>query len=384
MSLLKKRRMTEKRLAANRRNARLSKGPVTAAGRERIRNAHLRHGFYSKAEAMALRALGEDPADFQALLAGFRDKRTAAAALEEQLANRLARAFWRIDRADRMQEGCALRQAQEEDHTREGRLHVEMMRLKMIARSWQLLAQSVQRAHYVTTPADLEMMKNLHKEGVAKEMSEVALALFYQLREPGAPAPGEPGFEDEEREAQTRAVLQKIRAIFGVSPEREPETEEAAGAGPGGRQAAGETDVASGSSLTPGDREEGPEEAGAAETTEAAYPDITAEQWEAREPVRQLLENILTRQVEIFEAQHHNLLRQCLAGPSCYERAAALAPTLPNTKLMQRMEDANFRQILRISHVLLRMRREERLRGAAENGPDSRRLPRVRWSQRSR
>ena len=38
---------------------------------------------------------------------------------------------------------------------------------------------------------------------------------------------------------------------------------------------------------------------------------------------------------------------------------------------MQRMEDANFRQILRISHVLLRMRREERLRGALESGLES-------------
>jgi hypothetical protein len=33
------------------------------------------------------------------------------------------------------------------------------------------------------------------------------------------------------------------------------------------------------------------------------YPRITAQEWEAREPVRQLLENILTRQVELFGAQ---------------------------------------------------------------------------------
>ena len=270
MSLVKKRRMTEKSLAANRRNGRLSKGPTTAAGLERSRNARLRHGFYAKAGAGALRALGEDPADFKALVEGFRDERTATATLKEQLANRLARAFLRVDRADRMQEGCALRQAQEEDHTREGRLHVEMMRLKMIERSWQLLAQAVQRRHYVTPPADLAMMKHLHQEGVAKEMSEVALALFYQLREPGAPGPDEPGFEDEEREAQTGAVLQKIRAIFGLSPDREARPDEAAGAGPGvpipeGRQDAGatETDVASDSSPAPDDLEEDRQDAGA-------------------------------------------------------------------------------------------------------------------------
>ena len=99
MSLLKKKTMTEKRLAANRRNARLSKGPTTAAGRERIRNANLRHGFYSPAEAGGLRALGEDPAAFQALVERFCDKRTAAATLEEQLGIRLARAFFGLPAA---------------------------------------------------------------------------------------------------------------------------------------------------------------------------------------------------------------------------------------------------------------------------------------------
>ena len=43
---------------------------LTDEGRERIRAAHLRHGFYAQAEEVALRALGEDPAQFQELLEG--------------------------------------------------------------------------------------------------------------------------------------------------------------------------------------------------------------------------------------------------------------------------------------------------------------------------
>jgi hypothetical protein len=39
MSLTKKRRMTEKNLAAHRRNAKLSHGPATPEGRERIHAA---------------------------------------------------------------------------------------------------------------------------------------------------------------------------------------------------------------------------------------------------------------------------------------------------------------------------------------------------------
>lgn len=61
MSLTKKRRMTEKNLAAHRRNAKLSPGPLTPEGKARCRDAHVQHGFYSQSEEAALRALGEDP-----------------------------------------------------------------------------------------------------------------------------------------------------------------------------------------------------------------------------------------------------------------------------------------------------------------------------------
>ena len=62
------------------------------------------------------------------------------------------------------------------------------------------------------------MMQRLHQEGAAKEMSEVALAPFYQLREPGMPCPGDLNFEDAEEEAKRRHVMDKIRAIFALPP----------------------------------------------------------------------------------------------------------------------------------------------------------------------
>jgi hypothetical protein len=71
MPLLEKREMTEKQLAAIRRNQKLSQGATTEKGRKRIRAALLRHGFYSKAEEVAMRALGEDPAQFQVEIAPF-------------------------------------------------------------------------------------------------------------------------------------------------------------------------------------------------------------------------------------------------------------------------------------------------------------------------
>ena len=79
----------------------------------------------------------------------------------------------------------------------------------------------------------------------------------------------------------------------------------------------------------------------------------------------------MTRQVEIFEAQHRELMRQCVNGPTPYERAAQIAPTHPDAPFMQRMEDSNLRQITRLSHLLVRLRREERLGGARQDARES-------------
>ncbi len=92
---------------------------MTAEGLEHIRAAHLRHGLYARAEEVALRALGEEPAQFQELLKGLWETYNPTDAAQEGLVIRLARAEWRLNRADRMQEGYALRQAKDVNIGRE-------------------------------------------------------------------------------------------------------------------------------------------------------------------------------------------------------------------------------------------------------------------------
>src|ERR1035441_6793506 len=226
-----------------------------------------------------------------------------------------------------MQEGYAVRQAKDVSLTREDRLHVQMMRLKMTADSLRLLVQSVARENYVTTSADLEMMKNLHQEGESKDMGEIALALFYQLQPPGEQAEGGRGSDPE---ANVRRVMAKSRDIFGLSTS----------------EADLERIIVPDSSPP----QEGQQDAAAAEAAE----------WEARERARQLLENILKRQVELCEAQRKATLKESLAGPSPYERAAEIAPTHPNARLMRRMQDSNFREVRRVTNLLLKIKRHQR------------------------
>ena len=62
----------------------------------------------------------------------------------------------------------------------------------------------------------------------------------------------------------------------------------------------------------------------------------------------------------IFETQRNALLKESLAGPSPYERAAEIALAHPDVALMQRMEESSFRQIWRITNLLLKLKCQAR------------------------
>jgi hypothetical protein len=111
MSLRRKPTITPQGIAASRANGKRSHGPTTAARRERIRAALLRLGSDVQAEEMAMRALGEDPVQFQDLLDALWQEWDPVGGLQEELVISLARAIWLKNRAVRMQEGYALRLA---------------------------------------------------------------------------------------------------------------------------------------------------------------------------------------------------------------------------------------------------------------------------------
>ena len=113
---------------------------------------------------------------------------------------------------------------------------------------------------------------------------------------------------------------------------------------------------------------EGPPEGEEGEDSEKddRYPKITAEDWKARERARKLLRNILTRQVEACESQRKALLKESLAGPSPYELAAEIAPAHADALLMRRMQDANMREVRRLTNLLLKIQRRERKMEALE------------------
>ena len=91
-----KRSSSEKSLTARRSNARKSRGPTTDLGRQRRRDASLRHGLYSQDDDKVLRALGEDPRDLARITTAVREKFPFATGFDQELGMCLVKAMWRF------------------------------------------------------------------------------------------------------------------------------------------------------------------------------------------------------------------------------------------------------------------------------------------------
>ena len=103
-----------RQIAANRRNARKSSGPITEEGKQRSRCNAVRHGLTAETVIGAL----EDAEDYKAFEAAIIADYDAQSAVERELVLRLASLLWRLRRATTMETGLFEIQA---DYVREFR-----------------------------------------------------------------------------------------------------------------------------------------------------------------------------------------------------------------------------------------------------------------------
>jgi hypothetical protein len=90
-----------RQIEANRRNARLSTGPVTEEGKKRSRQNALRHGLTAETVIDAL----EDAEDYAAFEMAVTADYDAQSAVERELVLRLASLLWRLRRATTIESG---------------------------------------------------------------------------------------------------------------------------------------------------------------------------------------------------------------------------------------------------------------------------------------
>src|ERR1700758_3512749 len=98
-----------RQIEANRRNARLSTGPVTEEGKRKSRQNAIRHGLTAETVIDALED-AEDYAAFEMAVAADYD---AQSAVERELVLRLASLLWRLRRATAIEAGLFKEQARQ-------------------------------------------------------------------------------------------------------------------------------------------------------------------------------------------------------------------------------------------------------------------------------
>src|ERR1700750_1687656 len=96
-----------RQIEANRRNARLSTGPVTEDGKRRSRRNAVRHGLTAETVIDAL----EDADDYAAFQMAVTSDYDAQSAVERELVLRLTSLLWRLRRATAIETGLFKLQA---------------------------------------------------------------------------------------------------------------------------------------------------------------------------------------------------------------------------------------------------------------------------------
>jgi hypothetical protein len=107
-----------RQIEANRRNARLSTGPVTEEGKERSRLNAVRHGLTAETVIDAL----EDAGDYAAFELAVTSDYDAQTAVQRELVLRLASLLWRLRRSTAIESGLFKIQAQHLLQLRQRRL----------------------------------------------------------------------------------------------------------------------------------------------------------------------------------------------------------------------------------------------------------------------
>jgi hypothetical protein len=181
--------ITPEKLAANQANGQQSHGPATQEGIDRIRAANTRHGFYSKAPGTEMRALGEDPEQFERLYDSLLADWQPENEYQTSLVHRMARLMWRLERFDRIQESLMVHQLQALDHDVARDLRELTTKHERVVLLLKALMQALDANRFQTDAGVMEGLREIYGEmpsGVGFEI----MSHTWRLLPAGVAVPG--------------------------------------------------------------------------------------------------------------------------------------------------------------------------------------------------
>jgi hypothetical protein len=151
---------TAAQILANRSNSHRSTGPQTEAGKERSSQNSYKHGLTSSKIVLP----GEDPAEYDSFRAGILQQYQPANATEQILAEELAAAGWRLNRARAVEAEVLKKLMGDAADSAVGLANVFIEKPKEFERLQRYLT-SIERAYYRA----LDKLTRLQKERRAEE-----------------------------------------------------------------------------------------------------------------------------------------------------------------------------------------------------------------------
>jgi len=175
MSLIHKQEMTEENLAAHRANGQKTQGPVTPEGKANSAAANLRHGFYCQAPNRALAALGEDPEEYAGLMNSL--ETNLVEGLEAELKQRIGDTFWRMRRAERVQDGLALNRIKTAQEIHKTATDPQRLLAHENLERYEKMATALRRRGHGPTPAEIQAFVRHFNDDPSEEMKEFFVLL---------------------------------------------------------------------------------------------------------------------------------------------------------------------------------------------------------------
>jgi len=135
--------ISKRKLAANRANAKKSRGPVTDAGKQKVSMNAIQHGLCGRFRVLP----DENQAEYDNLVRRFMEAEKPVDEVERELVAKMARHTWMSERSVRFQEACFLYQPQSPEEKANERQTVAVLRdLKIYTRYQAAHDRAYQRA----------------------------------------------------------------------------------------------------------------------------------------------------------------------------------------------------------------------------------------------
>jgi len=135
--------ISKRKLAANRANAKKSRGPVTDAGKQKVSMNAIQHGLCGRFYVLP----DENQAEYDDLVRRFLEAEKPVDEVERELVAKMARHTWMSERSVRFQEACFLYQPQTAEDKADQRQTVAVLRdLKIYTRYQAAHDRAYQRA----------------------------------------------------------------------------------------------------------------------------------------------------------------------------------------------------------------------------------------------